>query len=909
MLRVYMLLARLLLPHSFVQEFGADLFACVDARLKAAKPGRMRLFTTEIMDLLRTAGREWATRIADQVVASERGRVYRDPRRPTVAANDRVQRLVRPNGELTRSRDGILSVLVHDLRTAARTLRRRTGFTMVAVVAIALGIGAATAMFSVVDGVLLRPLGYEDPGRLVTVWYTYPHWRGNAQLGDRWDRMALPYPSLIRLRTESTRLEEIAAYKVATQSVTGIGLAEAAAVGEGSANLMSTLRIRPLLGRWFLPGEEGKGSPRLAVLSEQYWRSRFGGDAEVLGRVLRLGGEPYQIVGVVPRAVRLHALMPGAQELRAPQVWIPIGATGHELSPFSYEYETIGRLPAGTTVDQALAEAEPVLRGDANPAERGARILPRHEAETGAVRTPLLFLLGAVGLLLLVSCGNVAALLLAEAPSREAEMVTRAVLGAGRARLFRQLLTEHLLLALAGCAVGVLIGHAGTRLLVAFAPAELPRIEEIGTNGRVLVFAITAAVITGIGFGLFPSLSLARPDSRVLRSGRGATRRAVVQKTLLTAQMAFCTMLLIAAGLLLRSLHNESSVVPGFRTERLLTLRIDASARDLSPRQQAALLERVLSAVGALPGVDAVSATKTLAFSGRRQSWTVYRPDRNSTEEVLNARRQAVLPGFTELMRIHLLAGRSLLPRDALDAPGVALVNESMARALWPDRSPLGRAFETPNGPLTVVGVVADTRDEALDLQPQPTFFASWWQRPEPAVSIVIATRGDPVALKQSVERAIRALDPDLPVVEIATLQDLMYATLQEERYRSIVLTAFAVIASLLGAVGIGGVTARAVAQRSREIGIRAAIGARPSRLVRDFAGRLLPSAALGVALGCVGALTIRGILAAYLFGVAADDAATYLAVGASLLCTALIAAVVPARRAASVDAARVLRE
>lgn len=805
-----------------------------------------------------------------------------------------------------------LESVLQDIRFSLRTLRRRPLFTFIALGTLGLGIGATTAIFSVVEGVLLRPLPYQRPGELVQVWETFPGWRDNPQLAAGWDQMYLAWPDYERWRDGQTMFQEVALYGGTTKIFSGAGAAEEISVGMGSASLLSALGIRPVLGRGFLPGEDGNGADRIALLSHSFWQERFGREPGVLNESITLNNEPYAIVGVLPPAFRIRSLGFFGGAGNSP-VWIPIGSDGGSLGVNSHSFEGVARLKPGVTLVQASAETESLLRGDRPPEEISARLAYRNEAELAGLREPLYLLLGASLVLLLIACGNVATLLMGEITGRRHELATRMAVGAGRRRLLRQLVTESVLLGIAGSGLGILLSVAGTGALVGLAP-PLPRLGQVGVNGTVLVFAVSVGVVTGIIFGLAPSLDVFRgPVRNAFQGGtRGQERQgAVFQRGVVSLEVALTVVLLVSGGLLVRSLNGLFAVEPGFRQEGLVEVRVRLPGYRYSERTERLFAFRQMQeAIQAVPGVEAVSGTTRPPFSVSPNllSFGIEGHDVPQGAISPHTSQYAVLPGYFEVMGIPLLAGRSLSETDGEGGPAVAVISESMARRFWRGASPLGTRIYFGDT-LTIVGIVGDVRHEAMDAEVLPSLYLPLRLDPETRFSFVIRTADNPESLLPGLREAVASVDSDVPVLRTASIHSLMVGSARGERFRTVLMMVFGICAALLAGAGVFGVTSRGVARRNREMGIRMALGARGSRLVRMVLGGSLAAGAVGIGLGLVGALGATRLLAQYLFGIDSWDPLTYGTAACAMVILSGVASYVPARRASRVAPMAVLRE
>ncbi|MEJ7812066.1 MAG: ABC transporter permease [Gemmatimonadaceae bacterium] len=798
--------------------------------------------------------------------------------------------------------------LLQDLPFALRTLARRRAFTAVAIATIALGVGAATSIYSVVDGVLFRPLAFREPGRLVAVWQTFPQWLKEPILKGRWDRIPLSIPEYRDWAAEQRSFEHVAIWAGAGAMLGGGDTPEQVPLLQASTSLLSVLGARPVLGRYILPGDDVVGSAPVAVVSHEAWMTRHAGDPRILGRTVTLDDTAYTIIGVLPRGLKV-----GREE--APPYWVPVGRDPSDANERGdRSYTALGRLKAGVPMEQAAREADRILRGSEDRTRRGVRLAEWQVDQTRDVRAPLLVLLAAVGLLLVIACVNVATLLLGEAAAREHEMGTRIALGASRGRLVRQLLTESLVLAALGAAVGSLLAWWGTKALVALAPPRIPGIQDVRMDARVLAFALAAAAGTGLLFGIVPALTLSRQRSASLlrlgagQSGRG---RGTLQRALVGAEFALSVVLLVGAGLLSRSLLKVTAVDPGFRTDRLLVVRValprteyaDSTARREFYR---AAHERL----AALPEVEGVTASTTAPFGGGSSSSSIEIEGRltGPGEQSHEAQQRTTLPDYFRTMGVPLLAGRTYTDADRPGAPLVVVISEALARRDWPTESALGKRVKFQGEWRTVIGIVGDVKFRKLSGDDEATIYAPLAQRAVSGLALLVRTRGRAATAVPAVRAALREVAPGAAVTAADEMTGLVARSFAEERYRTVLISLFGVMAALLAAVGMYGVTARAVSRQTREIGIRLALGATTWRVARLIVGHTLSGVAIGVVLGALGAAATAKLLAPYLFGVRSTDPATYAAALGLLGVASVAASVLPARRAARVEPAVVLR-
>ncbi|MGD8276988.1 MAG: ABC transporter permease, partial [Gemmatimonadota bacterium] len=807
-------------------------------------------------------------------------------------------------GPRRRGSGTVVEAALQDLRFAARTLLRRPAFALTAVLTLGLGVGGTTAIFAVVDTVLLRDPPYANPGRLVNVWTTYPHWRGAESLDAFWDRIPLSYPEYEDWRAGVSSFASMAVYTVGPVMLTGAGPARRLTAGYGTASLGDVLGVPPALGRWFLPGEDVSGA-RLVVLGDGFWRRRFGADGNVIGRSVTIGEAAYEVIGVMPRGFALKNIwVPGDRGIR--DVWLPLDLATDIRQRGNRAFDAIARLAPGVTLASALAESKPVLRGDTPPERRDVRMAFRREIETGGLRSPLLLLFGASALLLFIACGNVATMLLGEALGRRAEVATRTALGAGRGRILRQLLTESVLLGTVGALAGAVLATVLTKLLVTVGP-PLPVAREIGVNPRVLLFASGLGVATGVLFGMAPALVLGSVGIRdAMRRGPGGRRRndRSVQHGVLVLEIALTALLLVCAGLLTRTLLNLVTEDPGFRTDQIAVVEATASGPGISTDRFAVSLGRALDNIAAVPGVVEASGINTLPLLGGWSSTSLeiegYR-QASTDAPGPEAQRRVVFAGFHELLDVPLLSGRLLTAADDADAPLVMLVSERMALTYWPDGSPLGRRVRYDRRWWTVVGVVGDVRHESMDAEPVATYYVPYAQSPVREMTLLAKTRVETGGLLSTLRGAVQDADPGLVIADTHTMSSLVSRASASERYRALIVLVFAFTATVLAAVGIFGVTIRAVGRRIPELGVRIALGARVPALALRVIVTGVVTALAGVALGLGAAALVTRRVTPFLFGVRAHDPATYAAAAIVLLLTTIAAAWIATRRIARV--------
>jgi putative ABC transport system permease protein len=793
------------------------------------------------------------------------------------------------------------------LRLALRSLRRAPAFTVASVATLALGIGANTAIFSAVNGVLLNPLAYPDPERLVVVWGRH------VTIG----RETASLPDFLDWRSQAGSFEALGAMASTRFNVTGAGEPEVVNGAITTATLFRVFGVVPSAGRSFREEEERRAAPRVAMLGEGYWRRRFAGRPAIVGRPIMLGGVPHTVVGIVPAHLRLQ---------RPVDVWTPL--VTDTTRPRRGDFLTVlGRLRPGATLERAQAEMTTIMRRlEAQYPETntgwGAELVSLREQMVGEIRPALLVFMGAVGLVLLVACANVANLMLARVAGRSHELTVRSALGASRARLAGELLIESLLLGLMGGGLGLILALWGIEAIRALGPDTLPRVEEVGLDGRVLGFALALSLGTGLLFGLAPVWRLTGADIRdgLAEGSRGATGGSGIRRArsaLVLGEVALAFVLLAAATLLLRSFERLQQVDPGFAADRVLTARITLPQLKYPEEERWRAFGRdLLARAAAEPGVSSVALVSDAPLGDSPQYWSFDIQGREAPTDgsVQDAAVLTTSASYFETLRIPLIRGRLY---DASDRPGardVVVVSQEAARRFWRGRNPIGDriTFGDPADPdaswSTVVGVVGDVRHESLQEQPYPQIYLPFEQAPVRSVVLTARTGGDPLSLVPAIRRVLRELDPDLPLADVSTLDQRKAVALTRPRVNAAVLGGFALAALVLAAVGIYGVVAYGVVQRTRELGIRMALGAGGGTLLLMVIRQGMVPVLGGMAAGLVGALAGGRVLRSLLFGVEAGDPVTLAAVTCFLVTVALAAMYLPARRAARSDPMAALR-
>ncbi len=804
---------------------------------------------------------------------------------------------------------------MQDLKFALRQLLKNPGFTAVAVLTLAICIGANTTIFSVVHAVLLQPLPFVEPDRLVSLRETRP------EPGSTGRRVNVPVSpaTFFDYRRDVGSFAQVAALSGNEFVHTDLGEPEQLFGALVTANFFSTLGVVPQLGRDFLPEEDRPGAEGVALLSDGMWRRRFGGDDAVIGRVITLDGRPFTIIGVLPPTLDSTAL--GLARL-PPQVWVPLplGEAGAERGVPALDMHA--RLKPGATLAVAQAEVDVVMKRLAQEfpetnATRGGLVQPLAERAIGNVRATLWLVFAAVGLVQLIACANIANLLLARASRRSAESALRAALGASRSRLIRQFLTESLLLAAIGCAVGLLAAMLGARVFVATLPESLPGIERIAIGGPVLAFTVGVALLIGLLFGVAPAWQGAKTDLQATlqtagRSGQGGAAGNRLRAGLVVAQVALSLVLLVGAALVVRSFIALSSVDPGFDPRHVSTLRINLPLDAYRPSaKQTSFFEQLLSQVQALPGVEAAATVYPLPFSPAILNRPFTLPGQPvDPQNPLAAQFNIVSPDYFRTLGIRLTQGRAFTERDREGAPLVAIVNESSARSIWPDENPIGKRISTGMGAPAereVVGVFADIRQRQLDGDPRLQICVPSAQEPWRSAYLAVRTAGAAAPLA-AIRQRVAALDSNLPISDVVPLSERVTDSIAQRRFATGLLGAFAGIALLLAVLGLYGVMSYLVAQRTREFGIRLALGAQWRDLLCLVLGHGMRLVALGLVLGLGGALALSRVVEAQLYQVSPQDPLTFAAVALLLAVAAALACWLPARRAARVDPMVALR-
>ncbi len=804
-----------------------------------------------------------------------------------------------------------MSSLLQEIRYGLRLLSRSPGFTAVVIITLALGIGVNAAIFSVVNGVLLRPLPFAQPERLAVVW--------ESRIAQGSYMFAAP-PTFDDWRRQSRSFSGLGAFSPREYVLMGGTESERVQGAQVSHDLLATLGVSPALGRGFTPAEEAANGERVVLISAGLWRTRFGADPQVLGQTLQLNDGNYTIVGVLPEGFAFPPAidLEGHTVPRRTDIWVPFRMDFATAGRGAHFMTVIGRLAPAATLASAEAELRTLAQrmGQLYPEtdrEWTVRLVPFERVLVGNVRTALLVLLGAVGLVLLIACVNVANLLLARSAARQREYAIRAALGAARVRLIRQAAVESQLLALLGGLAGLLLALGAVQLLTRFAPPELPQVDGSWIDGRVIGYTLALSALTGLLFGLVPALRVSADVGRLMQQGArsGLDRsHARLRGALTITQIAFSLMLLVAAGLLFRSFVAMRSVNTGISTANVATMRVLAPATLYTEEARTAALFRELeSRLLALPGVEAAGFTRDVPLAADFQGTRISAPGFVSEQDE-NARTHftAVTPGYFQAMAIPLLGGRNFGQQDAIDAAPVVLVNRVLARQLFGEADPVARVINFGE-PRTIVGVVGDVRLEKITDEPRPILYVPHAQMASyRSLSLVVRGPGDPTALAQAASRVVRALDPALAMFDVKPMWQIVSDSVAQPRFSALVLLLFSALALALAAVGIYGVISYSVSQRTREIGVRIAIGARPRDALAMVLGEGLVLAGIGVGLGVIGAVASARFFSALLYGVPAVHVPTLLGTGAFLMLVAGAASLLPALRASRVQPMQALR-
>ena len=813
----------------------------------------------------------------------------------------------------------LLQILAQDIRFALRQLRKSPAFTIVALLTLALGIGATTALFSVVDAVILKPLPFPTAARLVRV---------ESVVAATGRAGAASYLDFVDLRARNHVAEGMAAFTTDNFTLIGPRDAEHLSGAVVSAQLLSLLGVQPALGRNFIVAEDEPGAANgndAVILSYGLWQRYYNSDASVLGRVIQLGDRGFTVVGVMPKRFQFPI------QAEPIDLWTTIafdkrGGEGAITAQRGAHYlDVVALLKPGITVQQAQAELATIATSlsDEHPENkrRTAKVVPELQLLTGDIRTPMLLMLGAVGCVLLIVCANIANLLLARATGRRREMAVRITLGASRWRVAFQLLVESLVLGLLGGSLGLGLAFISFRFLAWIVPADIPRLDTISLDGRLLGFAFLVSLLSGLLFGLAPALEASKVSltESLKKSGRGSSGagKARLQSTLVVSEIALAVVLLLGAGLLLQSFLHLTQVNPGFNPDHVLTFQVDPPA-GMKSEQFPGFFRQVVSRMRALPGVSSASAASSLPLTGEHMITSI---ELEGQPTPMGSRPSAdfnvIEPDYLRTLGATLLTGREFNAQDDLKSTPVVIVNQALAHAFFPNQNPIGKhvrpgignGYGTGEPPMReIVGVIEDMKQSGPGIEVAPQVYAPLAQSPFDTMSILVRTTNDPGGLVNAARQQITSLDKNLPVYSVKTLDRYFADSVAEPRFISLLLTCFAALAVLLACLGVYGVVSYAVSQRTQEIGIRMALGAGAGTVVRSVLSRGMLLALTGVSIGVAGSFLLVQLLSNMLFGVRATDPMTFVGAAAALLCVAAFASYIPARRAASIDPMQALR-
>ena len=800
----------------------------------------------------------------------------------------------------------LIEDLWQDFRFSLRSLLKRPGFTAIALLALALGIGANTAIFSLVNAVILQPLPYRDPDRLISVYGT----RNRSTQGSVGPTDFLDY------RSQNKTFEQFAASgsMMLPMNLTGSGEPERLNASIITGNYFDTFGVRPALGRGFSLENEKTGQDHVTVLSHAFWQTRFGGDPNIVNKTINLDGKAYEVLGVMPAEVVLP---------QPAQLWVPINFDADpEMKMRNARFlRGIGRLKEGVTLDQAQTDTDLIaaqLEQQYPDSNTGwsLRLIPLREILVGGSRTMLFILFGAVGFVLLIACANVANLLLVRAAARQKEIAMRTALGASRLRIIRQMITESLLLAIFGGALGALLAVAGVKLLVSLGEDNIPRTANVKIDATVLAFTLLISLATGLLFGLAPAIRTMKENlvdalKDGIRGGSEATVKNRTRSLLVVFESAIAVMLLIAAGLLIRSLVALQNVDPGFDPNNVLTLRVDLPRQKYNtPKKASNFFEQLETRVAGLPGVEAVGLITDLPLSGEARDMPYRVEGRPATSDIAFVDFRRVNKNYFSAMRIPLRRGRNFTEQEVRQSDKAIVVSQAFVDSVFPNEEALGKRLIIWSGirnePYEIIGIVGDTRYQSLQGEPSATMYVP--TRELLFVNLVIRTQGDPLSLVGGVRKEVNALDPDQPIAAIRPMTEWVAMSAAGARYRTTLLGLFALLAMILAATGIYGVMSYSVAQRTQEIGVRMALGARPLDVLKLVVRQGMMLALIGVIVGLAGALALTRVMSSLLFGVTERDPITFVAVAALLIVVAFISCFVPAHRATKVDPLVALR-
>jgi putative ABC transport system permease protein len=815
-----------------------------------------------------------------------------------------------------------METILQDIRYSLRALKRTPAFTAASVIVLALGIGASTSIFTVVNAVLLRPLPYPESDRLVMLWETNPRFQIAG------DALPVTPGSFMDWREENSSFEQVAAFGSSQLNLSGGGEPERVACASVSANFFALMRVAPMLGRGFDDADEKPGAVRVAVISYALWQRRLAGAADAIGKSLTLDGETYSIAGVAPEGFQF----PRARELpystgvaTNTDVWKPMTLTDEFITRkrANHQLSVLARLKAGVTLEQARTDIKAIAaRAEQDIPDSkgiGVKLVPLAEQVIGNVRTGLLVLAGAIGLVMLIACANVANLMLARAAARTKEIAIRSALGASRFRIIRQLATEAMLVGLASGLAGFVLSLWGVKSLVTLGGSNLPRTNEIAVDFRVVAVTFGMALLSSVLFGLLPAIGASKVNlSKSLKQAatQGTFHRNRLRGALVVAEIAISLVLLIGSGLMIRSLARVLAVDPGFKPDQTLTLRLAlAGSKYPNASQQIAFFQDVNRRVAAIPGMQSAGLISSAPLGGGLYAGGFSIESQPATPEAQDqtADRRMVSPEYFKALGIPLIEGRAFDDRDDQNSAGVAIVSESLARRFLPNEDAIGKRIklggrDSTRPWLSIVGICGDVRDTVLESDARPCVYVPYPQFAVSSMTLVARTAVDPKTLVTAIREEVWAVDKDQPITDVKTMSAYVSDSVAPRRSNAILLGAFAAVALVLASVGVYGVIAYSVTQRVREIGIRIALGAESGDVIKLIVGRGLALVTAGVVIGLAGALALTRVMSSLLYGVRATDPITFALVTLLLIGVAVLASYIPARRAARVDPMVALR-
>jgi putative ABC transport system permease protein len=805
-----------------------------------------------------------------------------------------------------------MGILIQDLRYAARMMLKQKGFTAVAIVALALGIGANTAIFSVVNAVLLNSLPYREPARITMLWGK------NPQLQLSMTDFPMSYGDFVDLRDQSQSFENLSALYPDSMNLTGEVTPEHLGGARVSANFFQMLGIAPALGRSFLPEDEQPGNEHVVILSQGLWQRRFGSDPELIGKTIQLNGDIHTVIGIMPSQFEFPQrddLLLSYGFARQVEVWKPVTPAIEELkSRGNHVLIVMGRLSGGVTLAQAQAELNSVYAniGQQHPnvSHESVVLVPLQDQLVGKIRPALIVLFGAVIFVLLIACANVANLMLARAATRQKEIAIRTALGASPIRVIRQLLTESIMLSLAGGLAGLLLALWGTDIILTLSPTSLPRIGKIGLDGPVLGFTLFVSLLTGIIFGLVPALQSSKPNlnDTLKEGGRSATgARHRTRNLFVIAEVALTFVLLIGAGLMVKSFWRLQQVDPGFDPKNVLTMQIDLPlSKYPEGREWSQFFHQLTEKVETLPGVKSVGWAWQVPLGGSdaATNFIIEGRSTDSAQAPLAGIRR-VDGGYFRTMGTPIQQGREFTEQDKQSTNKPIIINETMARRFWPDESPIGKRINVLRASREIVGIAKDDKYSAIDADAAPEMYiqSNLW-----SMNLLVRTDSEPLKMVAAIRSQVESIDKDQPISEVTTLEQRLSTSASTRRFNMLLMAIFAGVAMMLAVVGIYGVMSYSVTQSTREIGIRMALGANSRNVLVLVAEHGMALAVVGVAIGAAASLVLTRLIAGLLFGVSATDSMTFALVALLLTSVALLACYLPARRATKVDPMVALR-